>query len=311
MPVLGVVGTLVWDTIHPPDGGETETVEDWGGIAYSLAAFDAVRSPSWSMLPIVKVGEDLGTQARMFLEGLGGVASLAGVISVPQGNNRVELFYQDASRRCERLTGGVPGWTWDELAPLAGECDAMYVNFIAGWELDLPTVRALSREFGGITYCDVHSLILAVETDGVRVPRPLPDRDEWMGAFDIVQMNEQELAMLEPHEGDTLDRAERLLRCGPAAVLVTLGPRGSAWAVREGSPWLEGAERGTVAGMPADPAIDPTGCGDVWGMACCAALLGGSGVPGAMESANRVASRNASLRGTKELTARLCEGSAP
>ena len=37
MPRLGVVGTLVWDTIHGPDGGDP--VEDWGGIAYSLAAW--------------------------------------------------------------------------------------------------------------------------------------------------------------------------------------------------------------------------------------------------------------------------------
>ena len=40
MPRLGVVGTLVWDTIHGPDGGEA--VNDWGGIAYSLAAWSAV-----------------------------------------------------------------------------------------------------------------------------------------------------------------------------------------------------------------------------------------------------------------------------
>ena len=50
MPRLGVVGSLVWDTIHGPDGGEP--LNDWGGIAYSLAAWEATVPPGWSMVPI-------------------------------------------------------------------------------------------------------------------------------------------------------------------------------------------------------------------------------------------------------------------
>jgi hypothetical protein len=37
---LGVVGTLVWDRIHARDG-RAAPVEEWGGIAYALAAASA------------------------------------------------------------------------------------------------------------------------------------------------------------------------------------------------------------------------------------------------------------------------------
>ena len=40
MPCLGVVGTLVWDTILPHDDS-SEPFVGWGGITYSLEALEA------------------------------------------------------------------------------------------------------------------------------------------------------------------------------------------------------------------------------------------------------------------------------
>src|SRR2546421_1722279 len=39
---LGVVGSMVWDTIYDRDPAQP-AVEEWGGISYSLAALDADR----------------------------------------------------------------------------------------------------------------------------------------------------------------------------------------------------------------------------------------------------------------------------
>ncbi|MEE9576499.1 MAG: hypothetical protein V3W35_03735, partial [Gemmatimonadota bacterium] len=158
MKRLGVIGTMVWDTIHQRDPGRSEPVEEWGGICYSLSAYEATAPDGWELLPIIKVGGDLRERANEFLRGLGRIASLEGVRTVPERNNRVELFYRDRSRRCERLTGGVPGWSWDELAPLARSCDAVYVNFVAGWELDLPSAQGLRGGFRGPVYTDLHSI---------------------------------------------------------------------------------------------------------------------------------------------------------
>jgi hypothetical protein len=313
MPRLGVVGTLVWDTIHGPDGGDP--VEDWGGIGYSLAAWEAVAPPGWTLVPILKVGADLRESADRFLATLGGVSSLDFVRSVPEANNRVSLFYHDRSRRCERLTGGVPGWSRAEIEQAALSCDALYVNFISGWELDLDGAASLSDGFAGPMWCDVHSLILGVGSGGVREPRPLDDRDAWLGAFDLVQVNEDELATLSPGNGTKMDRMRELLSDGPDAVFLTLGSAGAEWVARQGTRWSPGRSDVTGLATGAVPvediapvgSTDPTGCGDVWGMTCFASLLEGAPVDDAVRTANRFAAATAAGQGTSGLARKLVE----
>lgn len=318
MPRLGIVGTMVWDSIHAP-GGADGPVRDWGGIAYSLSAFAAAAPADWEVVPIIKVGSDLRASAEEFFRSLPRMAALDFVRTVAEPNNRVDLFYHDRSRRCEKLTGGVPGWTWSELAPAVEACDALYVNFIAGWEIDLETAVALGRDGGRPTYCDVHSLILGVTGEGVREPRALPNSDEWLGAFDLVQVNEDELDTLAGSAGDRASRVGRLLSAGPDAVLVTLGRRGSEWWARPGSRWLRTGDMRLHDLSPLGPhraegrEEDPTGCGDVWGVTCFTALLGGASLPEATERANRFAARCAVASGTAGLVNRLAgvERSSP
>ena len=308
MPRLGVVGTLVWDAIHGPDGGDPHN--DWGGIAYSLAAWGAVAPAGWTAVPIVKVGSDLSDDARGFLSGLDGLATDEFVVTVPEPNNRVDLFYHDDSRRCERLTGGVPGWGADELRSAALSCDAIYVNFISGWEIDRTAAKYLATDFEGARWCDVHSLILGVGSGGMREPRPVEDRAAWLRAFDLVQMNEDELGFLSSAEGGRRGRLEDLLSEGPEAAFVTRGADGVEWAIASGSRWLEGAEGGSSGSLEAEDldgagATDPTGCGDVWGISCFASLLDGDSVPEAARRANRLAAVTAAHHGTAGLADRL------
>ena len=90
----------------------------------ALPALDAALSDEWEMVPLVKVGFDLAERAREFVRGLDRVARDAAPIEVPHLNNRVTLHYQSTERRCERLTGGVPGWSWLGLKPLLADLDA-------------------------------------------------------------------------------------------------------------------------------------------------------------------------------------------
>ncbi|MFQ5890112.1 MAG: PfkB family carbohydrate kinase [Gemmatimonadota bacterium] len=313
MPRLGVVGTMVWDTIHARDVGRTEPVEEWGGIAYALSAFEAAAPEGWRLFPIIKVGADLAERAGSYLGRLRRIDSMDGVRPVPEPNNRVELVYHDAGRRCERLTGGVPGWSWEELAPLAASCDAMYVNFIAGWEMDLGCASELRRRFEGVMYGDIHSLMLGIGPDGVRRLRPLAAWREWLACFDLVQINEEELTTLAGPAGDPWRLAAEVVGEHTRALLVTLGERGAAWVAAAGFERLHGGLRrdglamrgGAVTGMVpiARPVTDgdPTGCGDVWGMTCFASLLGGRTLTEAMETANEFAVRNVGFRGASNL----------
>src|SRR5947209_2133497 len=152
---LGVIGTLVWDTIHGRDPRSTP-VEEWGGIAYALSGLDAALPDEWEIVPLIKVGSDLAARARDFLGELRRLAPDAALIEVPYPNQRVELRYETAERRAERLSGGVPGWSWLGLKPLLRDLDALYVNFLSGWELDLETAQLVRQQFAGPVYCDLH-----------------------------------------------------------------------------------------------------------------------------------------------------------
>lgn len=313
---------MVWDTIIARDAGRSEPVEEWGGIAYALSAFAAVRPPGFTMLPIIKVGADLTERAGRFFGSLSGIDSLAGIRTVPEPNNRVTLRYTDSRRRTEVLEGAVPGWKFDQLAPLIADCDALYVNFIAGWELELEAAIALRQEFRGPIYCDLHSIFLGVGADGTRVPRALDEWREWLACFDFVQLNKTELDLLAMSWGDPWRLAAEVVGAETKAMFVTLEDRGAAWVC---APGFNRLSRDTSEGRiePAVPARsgmetveavhdgDPTGCGDVWGITCFLHLLRGAAAREAVRAANRVAARNASLRGASGLARLLGDAVDP
>jgi hypothetical protein len=194
---LGVIGSMVWDSIYGRDPAQPAT-EEWGGISYSLAALDATLGANWQIVPLVKVGRDLAARANQFLASLHHIAPGARFLEVPAPNNRVTLRYYQLERRCEQMSGGVPRWTWPELGPQLRDLDALYVNFISGYELDLETAQLLRHGFPRFLYADLHSLFLGKEPDGTRVPQPLPNAPAWFGCFDAVQLNEDEFHQLGP-----------------------------------------------------------------------------------------------------------------
>jgi len=306
---VGVVGTMVWDIIHGRDPAGP-TTEEWGGIAYALAGMDAALAEDWEIVPLIRVGRDLAPQAAEFLRGLARLAPGARCIEVPAPNNRVVLRYQSAERRCERMEGGVPGWTWPELGPLVADLDAIYVNFISGFEMCLGTAQALRHGFRGPIYADLHSLFLGMQRDGMRVLQPLPDAPSWFGCFDAIQVNEDEMHQLSP---DPMGMSAAALGAGVSLLLVTLGPRGTAYvAAPEFGGWGTGGPsapgqsiRTELVPAPAVDALDPTGCGDVFGAACCARLLAGLAPADAIREANGFAARNAAFRGAGGLVRHL------
>jgi hypothetical protein len=347
VPKVGVVGSLVWDLIHGRDPLAPPT-EEWGGIAYALGGLDASLPPDWELVPLIKVGRDLAPQAAELLRGLARLTPGGRCIEVPAPNNRVVLHYQSAERRCERMSGGVPGWTWTELGPMVRDLDALYLNFISGFELALGTAQALRQGFQGPIYADLHSLFLGMQHDGMRVLQPLADPTAWFECFDVVQLNEDEMRQLSP---DPLSLSAQALGAGTSLLIVTLGPKGAAYVAAPGfEGWRSGGRSGgrpvgrsdeqnvgparglgiahradSFAG-PADrltarppdrpvrtalipapqvEAIDPTGCGDVFGAAACARLLAGDGVEDALRHAAAMAARNAGLRGAGGLSRHL------
>ena len=308
---VGIVGSLVWDIIHGRDPAGPP-VEEWGGIAYSLSSLDATLPDGWEIVPLIKVGRDLSGRAAEFLQGLKRLAPGARCVEVPVPNNRVVLRYQSAERRCERMEGGVPSWTWPELGPMVADLDALYINFISGFELCLGTAQALRQGFTGRIYADLHSLFLGMQHDGIRVLRPLAEATAWFRCFDAVQMNEDEMRQLTE---DPMGVAADALGAGVSLLVVTLGPRGAAYvAAGTHESWKAGKRGGgevassggavmtELVPAPRVDVLDPTGCGDAFGAALCARLLAGDGIAEAVAGANGVAARTAGFRGASGLS---------
>jgi len=287
---------MVWDTIHGRDPVQA-AVEEWGGISYALAALDATLSDDWTIVPLIKVGRDLAPRANQFLRTLRHLTPDTRFIEVPQPNNRVTLRYESADRRCEQMSGGVPPWTWTELGPLVQDLDALYINFISGYEMNLETAQLLRRGFPRFIYVDLHSLFLGRTPDGTRVLRTLPQAPAWFGCFNVVQLNEDEMGQLGP---DPLVVAADAMRQGCTALCVTLGARGAAYFT--GDP-IRTARVPAPAVHPAafDQESDPTGCGDVFGGATAAALLGGAPIEAALRLGTQLGTRNLSHRGASGL----------
>jgi hypothetical protein len=287
---------MVWDTIHGRDPAQP-AVQEWGGISYALAALDATLPEDWEIIPLIKVGRDLAAKANDFLRTLHHTPRAARFVEVPEPNNRVTLRYESAERRCEQMSGGVSGWTWPELGPLVRDIDALYVNFISGYELNLETAQLLRRGFPNLIYADLHSLFLAKEANGLRVPRTLPQAPAWFSCFNVIQLNEDEMGQLGP---DPLVIAADALRQGCTAVCVTLGARGAAYFT--GNPIRTARIPVPAVHPPAFPReTDPTGCGDVFGGGAVAALLGGASIEEAVRMGTQLGTRNLSHRGATGL----------
>jgi hypothetical protein len=287
---------MVWDTIYGRDPAQP-AVQEWGGISYALAALDATLPDDWQIVPLIKVGRDLAPRANQFLRTLKHLTPDTRFIEVPEPNNRVTLRYESTERRCEQMTGGVPPWTWPELGPLVRDLDALYINFISGFEMNLDTAQLLRRGFPGFLYADLHSLFMSKESDGTRVPSPLPQAPMWFGCFDVVQLNENEMGQLGP---DPLAIAADALRQGCTTLCVTLGKRGATYFT--GNPIRTELIAAPAIHPPAfDHVIDPTGCGDVFGGAVAAMLLGGAGLEDALRTGTQLGTRNLSHRGATGL----------
>jgi pfkB family carbohydrate kinase len=330
VPKVGIIGSLVWDLIYGRDP-MAPPVEEWGGIAYALASLDASLPPDWELVPLIKVGRDLAPRAQDLMRELVRLAPGTRCVEVPAPNNRVVLHYESSERRCERMSGGVPGWTWPELGPMVRDLDAIYLNFISGFELVLGTAQALRQGFRGPIYADFHSLFLGMQHDGIRVLRPLPDADTWFACFDVVQLNEDEMRQL---SHDPLSLSAQALAAGVGLLLVTLGPRGVAYVAAPGFEVGKGGKdgkggqdrppaeqpataftdftalsastvRSALIPAPRVETLDPTGCGDVFGAAAFARLLAGDPLESALRQANEMAARNAAFRGAGGLARHL------
>ena len=143
-------------------------------------------------------GRDLGREAQRAASAADPASRLAAAVEVTAPNNRVVLHYQSTERRCERMAGGVPGWTWTELGPMVrdprrGVCQLHFGLRAVPWDR-----AGAAPGIPGPLYADFHSLFLGMQQDGMRVLQPLPQASDGLHASTSCSLNEDEMRQLSP-----------------------------------------------------------------------------------------------------------------
>ena len=301
---VGVTGTIVEDTIDTVDGVR---IEDLGGITYALHGLSAFLPEAAIAHPVIEVGSDAIDRVRQDLRGLRAL-SAGDFRPVPHVNNKVHLVYHPDGSRDETLTGGLPPAAWELYQPWLDRLDAWLWNFISGMETDLATFGRVKGAFRGDLYMDIHSLCLEHVPGRARRHRPPERWEEWVEGVRWLQMNEAEAGLLQRGEPRSLSEVDeealavRLHGLGAETVLFTLGSRGARLYGADGAIVTEPVPEG-------EPAVDPTGCGDVFGATWLSLRVGHDRTPAeALAGAVEAASLAATRRGTRGLAERLREG---
>ncbi len=289
---IALLGTINRDTIRTPDGVETES---YGGILYSLLPLSAIVKDTARILPVVNVGEDM---REIVIDYLGPCANIdfEGVAFVPDKNTHCFMVYDKDYNKQETLLGGVPKLTFNRIEPFLS-CDAIAVNFITGIELELETLQSVRKATEAPIFMDLHSLSLGMDDQNRRFWRVPPYWNEWIACADVIQMNEQEAALLAGETLDTDDKTyafgDRLISNGSSVAIVTRNANGSDVVYSENGDTILHHSPPLPAGEP----VDETGCGDVYLMGFMASYLESRDPVEASRFANFLAGINVTLRG--------------
>ena len=196
----------------------------------------------------------------------------------------------------------MPQISFEQIQPFL-ECDAICFNFITGMELALETAEQVRKAAKGLLLMDVHSLTLGMDENRRRFWRVPPQWERWVGCVDVVQMNEQEGALLADESLDGEDAtyrfAEKMLTLGPSTLMLTRNERGSQTFYRNSE---EALQVESYAPVPAGEPQDETGCGDTFLMGFTWAFLQSNNQDVACQFANRVAGINVCLRGIEGIS---------
>lgn len=297
MSGLGIVGTVVEDTIDTADGRRTS---DMGGLYYGMVTLASLAPPGVEIRPVCAVGSDAIERVRRDWSRFPDVVP-DGIVEVPRVNNKVHIEYREDGERDETLTGGVPPLRWEDLEGPIGAVDAWSWNFVSGMEAERNVFERFKAAIDAPLHLDLHSLCLTRCGDGPREPRRPPDWEGWVAGATWLQVNAVEAGLLWRGEAAPIPVAEetglarRVHDLGVEGVIVTRGPEGAAWYPSAGEAIREDARS-------PGRAADPTGCGDVLGAAWLALRAGhGLDSPEALAGAVRAAGVAATLRGTSGL----------
>lgn len=299
-PRIAVAGHLVADEIIYSGG---ERIYAPGGISYNLAGLISVME-SGRVIPICEIGEDMEEQFRKYFGNRAIIDSSAvRHTSLPNVVNR--LAYGENGDRQE-WNSRIPERL--SLEDIGDDVHAVLMNFISGDDFGMDDLARFRERYGGVVFCDYHSLALGRDDQGKRFYRKHPEWEKYLAQADIVQMNIAELATISGAEG--LSFGNIIAVCAmihglrPDTCIITLGRNGAVLSLERGK------EVYHLPPIVVPNETDPTGCGDTLAAVFLYSYLTAGNPLKAAMTANRYAAAKATfggLDGFERMTAILAE----
>jgi fructokinase len=258
-----VIGESLVDIVVRPDGTRAEHP---GGSPANVA----VGLGRLGVTPVLATSlatDDLGALVRMHLAE-SGVRLMPGLKQLERTSTAVATLAADGSATYEFDLAWDPGRIWADEVP-----DIVHTGSIAAFlDPGADEVEDALRRLAPMC---------TVTFDPNVRPSLLPSRAEALDRVeallplcDVVKVSDEDLAWLEPHS-DPADTARSWLAAGPAAVVMTMGPRGARTYTH----------RGSIASRAlADRVVDTVGAGDAF-MSGLIAALKDDGLDGVVGSA--------------------------
>jgi len=284
------------DEIHPVDG---KIVKGYGGVYYNTVIMSCLLKNRGEIFLITKIGEDIYDDFKEKMINLNNV-NTDYLIKVNQKNNRVKLKYTDRFRRKEYSKHVLPPVDFEEI-DFSRNFDILLINFISGRELKWETFKKIRKEYQGIIYLDVHSLLMGFKSNGERYLKKRGNWNKWIKLVNIVQMNKFEAESIAKKkfksDGDVVDFAMKSLDGYTDISIVTLGERGAIIVFKE----KDGLHWEKINAFIYNDSSHSTGCGDAFSSGFVVNYLDTYDPVKSSTYASKVAGFNASLDSSEQL----------
>lgn len=292
---IAVIGHLCQDIVHLPDGSSSEGLtQSYGGIFWPIATLANLLSSHDVVYPVLGVGE---AEYDSLIERLRRYDNVdtSGIFRFKGPTNQVHLFYDEHGRHrteCSKhISEPIP---FARIKPYL-DVDGVLVNMISGFDITLDTldyIRMSVRDKQIPIHFDFHSLTLGIDKEFKRFRRPVTNWRRWCFMVNSIQMSEDEAASLPSERFDEPSLVNHLLFLMVNGLIITRDKRGGSLYRQEHKKLVQH----DFAGIQTK-AVDPTGCGDVFGAAFLAEYLKTRDWIHSVEFANQVAAAKTTFSG--------------
>jgi hypothetical protein len=301
------------DYIHR---GEESREKQLGGILYSLVSLAVISRKTADIYPVMNLGEDEFDNVLGFLSGFGNIVPDC-IRRTDHKTRVVNLYYKNKASvlnlsakktydREENSTEPTLPVEYGLIKGILSGLDGILINMVSGVDIELVTLQKIKENFSGYIHMDMHNLVMKTFPDGTRKQMPVKNWEQWADCSDTLQMNESEFSVFTGDNVSESETARKVLDRGKVkAAVITRGLQGVSMYVRElketGGFKYSDPERTDLPSVDSPGFVDSTGCGDVFASGFFYKFISEKNADEALQFANRLAARNASLNGVEEL----------